>query len=89
MPLRKTLRPRDTLRQVGIDESQFNRLTDHAPIDGSDEETIIKVLYRLPLLFTPYDLEKWVREANDLESALLHRLVNLVDDLFAFPFPCI
>ena len=51
---------RDLLNRFGIDESQFARLVDHQPFGPGDEETMLRVMYRLDR-FRVVDVEQWAR----------------------------
>ncbi len=49
---------RDLLARFGIDDSQFGRLADLRPFGPDDEETMLRVMYRLDR-FRLVDLEGW------------------------------
>lgn len=51
---------RDLLNRFGIDQSQFDRLLDHQPFGPDDEETMLRVMYRLDR-FRLVDVERWAR----------------------------
>ncbi len=49
---------RDLLDRFGIDDSQFERLTDFRPFGSDDAETMLRVMYRLDR-FRLVDIEQW------------------------------
>ncbi len=51
---------RDLLSRFGIDESQFERLSDYRPFGPDDEETMLRIMYRLDR-FRKVDIERWAQ----------------------------
>ena len=64
--------PRAMFRLLGIDDSAFDRLVDNKPIDEAENETLLRVLFRLRM-FPPIDLERWAIEPEKLDSFAEHR----------------
>jgi len=71
--------PRDLLRHHGIDDSHFDRLVDGRPIDANENETLLKVIYRVCPYWIPevdsrigglamIDVERWAHDELDLEA---------------------
>ncbi|MDZ7617163.1 MAG: hypothetical protein U1E05_09175, partial [Patescibacteria group bacterium] len=56
---------RDLLNRFGIDNSQFARLSDHQPFGSDDEETTLRVMYRLDR-FRVVDVERWAHPQFDI-----------------------
>jgi len=52
------------LTLFGIDESQINQLYDNRPLDSDEDETLIKVLYRIPY-FGRDKIEAWRKTGVD------------------------
>ncbi len=50
--------PRDLLDRFGIDDSQFERLSDYQAFNAGDEETMLRIMYRLDR-FRQVDIERW------------------------------
>ena len=50
--------PRAQLAQAGIDDSHWNQFVDGNALSEADEEALLKILFRLPRLFSSYDLER-------------------------------
>lgn len=53
--------PRDLLQMQGIDQSHFDLLTDGLPWKESENEVLLKILYRLHRDFRLMDVEAWSR----------------------------
>ncbi|MEE3369939.1 MAG: hypothetical protein VX346_11400 [Planctomycetota bacterium] len=50
--------PRAQLAQAGIDDSHWHQFVDGSALSEADEEALLKILFRLPRLFSSYDLER-------------------------------
>jgi hypothetical protein len=53
--------PRDLLDLQGIDQSHFDQLTDGVPWQADENETLLKIMYRLHRDFRPAEVEQWSR----------------------------
>jgi len=51
--------PRDLFDLQGIDQSHFDLLTDGTPWQEGENETLLKIMYRLHRNFRPMDVESW------------------------------
>ncbi|HUT89987.1 MAG TPA: hypothetical protein VMY37_10840 [Thermoguttaceae bacterium] len=51
--------PRDLFDLQGIDRSHFDLLTDGTPWQEGENETLLKIMYRLHRSFRPMDVESW------------------------------
>ncbi len=51
--------PRDLLDLLGVDQSHFDLLTDAAPWQEGENETLLKIMYRLDRNFPLADVESW------------------------------
>jgi len=60
-PTKSLSSPREMLRLFSIDESQINQLFDNRPLDPDEEETLLKVLFRIPY-FGSDRIEAWQRK---------------------------
>ncbi len=56
--------PQDMLRRYGIDESRLAAIEDGHPVDTSEEETLLKILFRSKE-FRLEDLERWAHAHLD------------------------
>lgn len=68
--------PRALLTQAGIDDSHWHQFVDGSELSEADEEALLKVLFRLPRLFSSYDLERAAQKeipANITEEPDPHR----------------
>jgi hypothetical protein len=62
--------PRDLFDLQGIDQSHFDQLTDGQPWQEGENETLLKIMYRLSRNFRLMDVEAWSRgEPQPRESA--------------------
>lgn len=62
--------PRDLFDLQGIDQSHFDLLTDGTPWQEGENETLLKIIYRLHRNFRPTDVESWcLGEARPAELA--------------------
>ncbi|GAG06016.1 unnamed protein product, partial [marine sediment metagenome] len=62
--------PRDLFDLQGIDQSHFDLLTDGTPWQEGENETLLKIIYRLHRSFRPMDVESWcLGEAQPAELA--------------------
>lgn len=62
--------PRDLFDLQGIDQSHFDLLTDGTPWQEGENETLLKIMYRLHRNFRPMDVESWcLGEARPAELA--------------------
>ncbi len=69
-PKKRLSSAREMLDLFGIDESQINQLFDDRPLDPDEEETLFKLLYRIPY-FGRDRIETW--QKNDVDwSGLAH-----------------
>lgn len=55
---------REMLELFSIDASQIRQLADDAPLSDGEDETLLKILYRLPF-FGRDKIEAWTRVADD------------------------
>ncbi|HAA70613.1 MAG TPA: hypothetical protein DCE55_15860 [Planctomycetaceae bacterium] len=60
--LGKARSPRAQLAQAGIDDSHWHQFVDGSALSEADEETLLKILFRLPRLFSSYDLERMAHQ---------------------------
>ena len=67
--------PRDLLDRFGIDDSFFAKLVDGEPIDGNEDETLMRIMYRLRD-FREVDLEQWARPNPKLAELVKDRDAN-------------
>jgi len=63
--------PRDLFDLQGIDQSHFDLLTDGTPWQEGENETLLKIMYRLHRNFQPMDVESWC--LGDPRPAVLAR----------------
>jgi len=61
--------PRQLLRLYGIDDSFFDRLIDGRPVDSDENETLLKVMFRMRE-FPKADLARWARPRLDVPELL-------------------
>ncbi len=59
-PVKRLSSPQEMLELFRIDESQINQLIDDRPLDPDEEETLLKVLFRMPY-FGLHRIEAWRR----------------------------
>ena len=68
--------PQQLLELYGIEESQLRLIRDDAPLGEDDEETLERILYRIPR-FPLHLLERWAKDQPErsdwLESPAAHR----------------
>ena len=60
--------PQEMFRVLGVEDSYFDRLADGKPLDKGEDESLLRVLFRLRL-FPRVDLERWA-ENLDAPDAL-------------------
>ncbi len=60
---------RAMFRALGVDDGYFDRLADGKPIDPSENETLLRVLFRLRT-FPAVDLERWALDADQLNAVI-------------------
>ena len=68
--------PRVRLAQAGIDDSHWHQFVDGSALSEADEEALLKILFRLPRLFSHYDLEQAAHKeipVNITEDPAPHR----------------
>jgi hypothetical protein len=79
-PARRLSSPREMLELFGIDASQIDHLVDDRPLDPDEEETLVKILYRIPF-FGREKIDAWCRGDLDCsklaEDSATHRLQML------------
>lgn len=56
--------PRERLERVGVDASQFRRLTDGIPMNAEEQEVLLKLLYHVRR-FDPVRVDRWTRRVTD------------------------
>ena len=61
--------PREMFRSLGVDDSYFGRLVDGRPIDAGENETLLRVLFRLRT-FPLEDIERWALDPRKLAEAI-------------------
>ena len=61
--LGERISPRALLTEAGIDDSHWKRFLDGQALGPDDEEGLLKILFRLPRLFSPYDLQRVAQPA--------------------------
>ena len=61
--------PREMFRILGVDDSYFGRLVDGQPIDAGENETLLRVLFRLRT-FPRQDIERWALDPRELAEAI-------------------
>ncbi len=59
---------RDLLSRFGIDDSQFARMADRRPFGPDDDETMLRIMYRLDR-FRQVDIEQWARPKFSVAEA--------------------
>ncbi len=62
------VRPQQMLELLGITDSDWSRLVDGQALGSEDEETVIKLLYRMPHI-SWYDLDRMARPQAELRRA--------------------
>jgi hypothetical protein len=67
LPARRLASARELLNLFNVDESHLAAFTDGQPLGAEDEETLVKILYRLPR-FPLNDLHRWARSTDELSS---------------------
>lgn len=63
----QTTGPRDVLRQFGIDDSRFDQFVDGRLLHVDEQETLLRVLYRLDDLRLE-DIDHWIHKRLDLDT---------------------
>ncbi|MDA1053919.1 MAG: hypothetical protein O3C40_26005 [Planctomycetota bacterium] len=69
LPARRMTHARELLHLLSIDESQLAGFADGKPLGAQDEETVNRILYRIPR-FPLNDLHRWAQSTENL-SALI------------------
>ncbi|MBC8354125.1 MAG: hypothetical protein H8E66_19205 [Planctomycetes bacterium] len=67
LPARRLTHARELLNLLSIDESQLAAFADGEPLGDQDEETVIRILYRLPR-FARNDLYRWAQPIKSLSA---------------------
>ncbi len=60
--------PRAMFRMLGVDDAYFAGLTDGTPLDATQRESLLRILFRLRR-FPPVDLEHWALDQGQLAEA--------------------
>lgn len=63
-PTKRLSSAREMLTLFGIDESQINQFYDNRPLDSDEDETLLKILYRMPF-FGRDKIEAWRKTGVD------------------------
>lgn len=69
LPARRLGHARELLSLLSIDESQLAGFVDGSPLGVQDEETVIRILYRIPR-FPLNDLHLWAQSTDNLSGLL-------------------
>ncbi|MCA9121277.1 MAG: hypothetical protein H6822_21485 [Planctomycetaceae bacterium] len=69
LPARRLVHAREFLNLLSIDESQLASFADGEPLGPQDEETVRRILYRMPR-FALNDLHRWAETTKDLEPLI-------------------
>jgi hypothetical protein len=69
LPARRLTHARELLSLLSIDESQLAGFADGSPLGVQDEETVIRILYRIPR-FPLNDLHLWAQSTDNLSGLL-------------------
>ena len=60
LPVRRLGGPRELLDLYGVDDSHIRQLFDGRPVDGDEEESLVRILYRLPR-FGLESIDRWTQ----------------------------
>ncbi len=69
LPARRMTHARELLSLLSIDESQLAGFADGKPLGIQDEETVLRMLYRMPR-FPLNDLHRWARSTGGLAELI-------------------
>ena len=64
---KKPASPREMFRDLGVEDRYFDQLTDGRPLEADEQETVLRVLFRLRV-FPPVDLERWALDAEKINA---------------------
>lgn len=82
LPARRLTHARELLSLLSIDESQLAASEDGSPLGMQDEETVRRILYRIPR-FPLNDLHRWAKSTDKLDAVIARR-VNIEPTRFYF-----
>ncbi len=68
--------PRAMFRDLGVKDSYFNRLVDGRPLEADEQETVLRILFRLRV-FPPVDLDRWALDIDKLDIKSRGDIVRL------------
>ncbi|HRX81306.1 MAG TPA: hypothetical protein P5307_19690, partial [Pirellulaceae bacterium] len=69
LPARRLTHARELLSLLSIDESQLAAFEDGSPLGMQDEETVRRILYRIPR-FPLNDLHRWAKSTDKLDAVI-------------------
>ena len=61
--------PREMFQALGVDDGYFDRLADGRPLTSDEDETLLRILFRLRT-FPPVDVDRWALSSDALAEAI-------------------